>query len=164
MQRCPDIGRARECLGWEPRVGLDEGLGRIGVRLVEGDGARAIELRGERLEPVGATGHEDHLRARLGAEPGLGTARAAQCAHPRALHFKMAQEARLAVAAGAQANALDGFRFFWDIFRNALPGLLLEGMAGRYGVIINGPKVPGPVPTSQLLSLADERVRRIPRL
>lgn len=32
---------------------------------------------------------------------------------------------------------------------------VLEGMAGRYVVIINGPKIPGPVPTSQLLSLAD---------
>jgi Mrp family chromosome partitioning ATPase len=32
---------------------------------------------------------------------------------------------------------------------------VLEGLAGRYVVIINGPKVPGPVPTSQLLSLAD---------
>jgi Mrp family chromosome partitioning ATPase len=32
---------------------------------------------------------------------------------------------------------------------------VLEGMAGRYVVIINGPKVPGPVPTSQMLSLAD---------
>lgn len=32
---------------------------------------------------------------------------------------------------------------------------VLEGMAGRYVVVINGPKVPGPVPTSQLLSLAD---------
>ncbi|MFZ4669261.1 MAG: hypothetical protein ACOYML_08180 [Microthrixaceae bacterium] len=32
---------------------------------------------------------------------------------------------------------------------------VLDGMAGRYVVIINGPKVPGPVPTSQLLSLAD---------
>jgi dTDP-glucose 4,6-dehydratase len=26
MQRCPDIGRARAELGWEPRVGLQEGL------------------------------------------------------------------------------------------------------------------------------------------
>lgn len=26
MQRCPDIGRAREYLGWEPKVALDEGL------------------------------------------------------------------------------------------------------------------------------------------
>jgi nucleoside-diphosphate-sugar epimerase len=25
-QRCPDIGKARAILGWEPRVGLDEGL------------------------------------------------------------------------------------------------------------------------------------------
>jgi dTDP-glucose 4,6-dehydratase len=25
-QRCPDIGKARALLGWEPRVGLDEGL------------------------------------------------------------------------------------------------------------------------------------------
>ena len=28
LQRCPDIGLARLVLGWEPRVGLDEGLGR----------------------------------------------------------------------------------------------------------------------------------------
>ena len=27
-QRCPDITRAKELLGWEPRVGLDEGLDR----------------------------------------------------------------------------------------------------------------------------------------
>lgn len=32
---------------------------------------------------------------------------------------------------------------------------VLEGLAGRYVVIINGPKVPGPVPTSQILSLSD---------
>ncbi len=32
---------------------------------------------------------------------------------------------------------------------------VLDGMAGRYVVVINGPKVPGPVPTSQMLSLAD---------
>jgi capsular polysaccharide biosynthesis protein len=32
---------------------------------------------------------------------------------------------------------------------------VLESMAGRYVVIINGPQIPGPVPTSQLLSLAD---------
>jgi Mrp family chromosome partitioning ATPase len=32
---------------------------------------------------------------------------------------------------------------------------VLEGMAGRYVVIVNGPRVPGPVPTSQVLSLAD---------
>jgi nucleoside-diphosphate-sugar epimerase len=24
--RCPDISRARELLGWEPKVGLEEGL------------------------------------------------------------------------------------------------------------------------------------------
>jgi UDP-glucuronate decarboxylase len=28
VRRCPDISQAREKLGWEPRVGLDEGLGR----------------------------------------------------------------------------------------------------------------------------------------
>ncbi len=28
MQRCPDIARARDVLGWEPRVALDEGLTR----------------------------------------------------------------------------------------------------------------------------------------
>lgn len=27
-QRCPDIGRARTLLGWEPRIGYDEGLAR----------------------------------------------------------------------------------------------------------------------------------------
>lgn len=26
IQRCPDITRARQILGWEPRVNLDEGL------------------------------------------------------------------------------------------------------------------------------------------
>ena len=28
MQRCPDIAKAREVLGWEPTVHLREGLGR----------------------------------------------------------------------------------------------------------------------------------------
>ena len=28
LQRCPDIGRARRLLGWEPKVGLDDGLAR----------------------------------------------------------------------------------------------------------------------------------------
>ena len=28
MQRCPDITRARNLLGWEPEVGLEEGLRR----------------------------------------------------------------------------------------------------------------------------------------
>lgn len=32
---------------------------------------------------------------------------------------------------------------------------VLEDLAGRYVVIVNGPRLPGPVPTSQLLSLAD---------
>lgn len=32
---------------------------------------------------------------------------------------------------------------------------VLDGLAGRYVVIINGPQIPGPVPTSQMLSLAD---------
>jgi len=34
-------------------------------------------------------------------------------------------------------------------------GRVLDALAGRYVVVINGPQVPGPVPTSQLLSLAD---------
>lgn len=29
MQRCPDITRARQKLGWEPKVGLDEGLKKL---------------------------------------------------------------------------------------------------------------------------------------
>lgn len=32
---------------------------------------------------------------------------------------------------------------------------VLEGLAGRYVVVVNGPRLPGPVPISQLLSLAD---------
>lgn len=28
LQRCPDIGMARQALAWEPKVPLDEGLGR----------------------------------------------------------------------------------------------------------------------------------------
>jgi UDP-glucuronate decarboxylase len=28
MQRCPDITLARHKLGWEPKVDLDDGLGR----------------------------------------------------------------------------------------------------------------------------------------
>jgi len=28
VRRCPDITRARELLGWEPTVPLDEGLAR----------------------------------------------------------------------------------------------------------------------------------------
>jgi UDP-glucuronate decarboxylase len=28
VQRCPDIGRARAALGWEPKVALDTGLAR----------------------------------------------------------------------------------------------------------------------------------------
>ena len=28
LLRCPDISRARTALGWEPMVGLDEGLAR----------------------------------------------------------------------------------------------------------------------------------------
>lgn len=32
---------------------------------------------------------------------------------------------------------------------------VLEALAGRFVVIVNGPRVPGPVPTAQMLSLAD---------
>ncbi len=32
---------------------------------------------------------------------------------------------------------------------------VLEGLAGRYVIVVNGPRLPGPVPASQLLSLAD---------
>lgn len=32
---------------------------------------------------------------------------------------------------------------------------VLDSLAGRYVVIINGPRIPGPVPSAQLLSLAD---------
>lgn len=32
---------------------------------------------------------------------------------------------------------------------------VLEGLAGRYVVIVNGPRLPGPVPVAQVLSLAD---------
>ncbi|MDB5554000.1 MAG: NAD-dependent epimerase/dehydratase [Rhizobium sp.] len=44
MQRCPDISRAREHLGWEPKIFLGDGLdaaieyfgNRIGVRTMPG--------------------------------------------------------------------------------------------------------------------------------
>lgn len=32
---------------------------------------------------------------------------------------------------------------------------VLEALAGRFVVIVNGPRIPGPVPTAQMLSLAD---------
>lgn len=32
---------------------------------------------------------------------------------------------------------------------------VLESLAGRYVIVVNGPRLPGPVPSSQLLSLAD---------
>jgi UDP-glucuronate decarboxylase len=28
VQRCPDLAQAEEVLGWEPKVTLEEGLGR----------------------------------------------------------------------------------------------------------------------------------------
>ena len=28
VRRCPDIKKAREILGWEPKIGLEEGLER----------------------------------------------------------------------------------------------------------------------------------------
>ncbi|MGH3144771.1 MAG: GDP-mannose 4,6-dehydratase, partial [Rubrobacter sp.] len=39
-QRCPDIGRARESLGWEPRVGAREGLERTLHWFAERSGGR----------------------------------------------------------------------------------------------------------------------------
>jgi len=36
MQRCPDIGLARRLLGWEPAVGLDEGLRRTAAWFARG--------------------------------------------------------------------------------------------------------------------------------
>jgi UDP-glucuronate decarboxylase len=42
VRRCPDISRAREKLGWEPRVCLEEGL------------SRTIEYFGEKLKAEGA--------------------------------------------------------------------------------------------------------------
>ena len=44
-QRCPDIGRARRFLGWQPEVGLEDGLGRTIAhfeRLLVGDPARTV--------------------------------------------------------------------------------------------------------------------------
>ena len=32
---------------------------------------------------------------------------------------------------------------------------LLGGLSGRYVVVVDGPQVPGPVPSNQLLSMAD---------
>ena len=44
MQRCPDIGRARRVLGWQPEVGLEDGLARTIAyfdRLLGGRGGRS---------------------------------------------------------------------------------------------------------------------------
>ena len=44
-QRCPDIGRARRMLGWQPEVGLEDGLGRTIAyfeRLLSGGPARTV--------------------------------------------------------------------------------------------------------------------------
>ena len=44
-QRCPDIGRARRMLGWQPEVGLEDGLARTIAhfdRLLAGDPARTV--------------------------------------------------------------------------------------------------------------------------
>ncbi len=44
-QRCPDIGRARRMLGWQPEIGLEDGLGRTIAyfeRLLSGDPARTV--------------------------------------------------------------------------------------------------------------------------
>jgi len=38
QQRCPDIGKARAVLGWEPRVTLEEGL-RLTVEYFQGEPA-----------------------------------------------------------------------------------------------------------------------------
>ena len=50
MQRCPDIGLARSLLGWEPKVALDEGLGRTIAyfdRLLAGREKRRVTSAGE---------------------------------------------------------------------------------------------------------------------
>ncbi len=44
-QRCPDIGRARRVLGWQPQVGLEDGLARTIAyfeRLLGGEPARPV--------------------------------------------------------------------------------------------------------------------------
>ena len=44
-QRCPDIGRARSVLGWQPEVDLEDGLVRTIAhfdRLLSGGPARAV--------------------------------------------------------------------------------------------------------------------------
>ena len=47
VQRCPDIGRARDILGWEPRVPLDTGLERT-----IGYFDRLLTDTGEKTTPV----------------------------------------------------------------------------------------------------------------
>jgi nucleoside-diphosphate-sugar epimerase len=46
-RRCPDIGRAKETLGWEPRVGAREGLKKTLEWFAEGAD------RGQALRPAG---------------------------------------------------------------------------------------------------------------
>ena len=47
MQRCPDISRARETLGWEPHVTLETGL-RNTIAYFD----RLLTERGEKAAPV----------------------------------------------------------------------------------------------------------------
>ena len=59
-----DISRARELLGWEPRIGLDEGLARFGAWL------RPLLRRGEGLRRDGASAlRRGHLRG-IGLQSG----------------------------------------------------------------------------------------------
>jgi UDP-glucuronate decarboxylase len=64
MQRCPDISLARELLGWEPRVALDEGLRRT-VAYFE-------RLLTERGRAATSTPGMDGSPIRIGHQPPLG--------------------------------------------------------------------------------------------
>jgi UDP-glucuronate decarboxylase len=65
LQRCPDIGRARGELGWQPRVPLREGLERtiayLAGALSRGDGAKA--MRGRAKPRLPAAGSPQAARA-----------------------------------------------------------------------------------------------------
>jgi hypothetical protein len=76
VRRRPDIGRARSLLGWEPAVGLDEGLARtvahFEARLAASDGVPAVELPEPRdgSAPVGAATAGSGAGAGAGARRG----------------------------------------------------------------------------------------------
>ena len=68
MVRRPDITRARQILGWEPEIDLDEGLG-AGSRLSATSPSRADPKKGPERPPLDAPGTPHRGVHSSGLEP-----------------------------------------------------------------------------------------------